>query len=276
MPSQSPDALYRPPRPGYLALLLVQIQQGIASPSGTLIDTLASLLSVATVYYLWRALFLVRPQIAGFSWHDMQAYVLTANVLFALLGATSPRPLMEAIRTGAIVSELLRPYSLVGAQLAQALGRALSQSLLSSALTALVGLVLVRMALPPSPAAGGLFLLSVALSFLTSFLLNLLLALLCFWTRDSEGLLWAHGVISYIFSGGMAPFAFLPGWLQMLALVLPFRGLIDTPLRIYRGAAVGSELWLALGLQALWIALLLVAVQRLWRRGLRAAELPGG
>ena len=88
----------RAPRPKYLARLLMQIQQAIGSPAGTLIDLLASLLSSATVYYLWRAVFAARPQIAGFDWRAIQAYVLVANALFALLGATSMRAMMDSIR----------------------------------------------------------------------------------------------------------------------------------------------------------------------------------
>jgi len=270
------DAVRRAPRPKYLALLLMQIQQAIAYPAGTLIDMLASLLSIATVYYLWRAVFAAQPQIEGFDWRAMQAYILVSNAIFALLGATSTRAMMNSIRMGAIATDLLRPYSYIGAQFAQVLGRAATLGAFSSAATVLIGFVLVGMPAPPTLAAAGLFLLSVGLSFLISFLLNFLLALLCFWTKDSEGLLWAHGVITFIFSGGMAPLHFLPYWLQSVAFALPFQGMIHTPLLIYLGAAREPELWAALLLQALWVLILCVLVHLLWARALRAADLPGG
>ncbi len=263
-------------RPKYLAVMLIQIQQGIAYPIGTLIDVLTSLLSIATVYYLWRTIFVAQPQIAGLDWREMQAYVLLSNAIFALLGATSMREMMNAIRTGAITTDLLRPYSYIVGQFSQVVGRMLTQGIVSSAVTILVGCVLVRMALPPSPRVAGLFLLSIMLSFLISFLLNFLLAILCFWTKDSEGLLWAQGIISFIFSGGMVPLSFLPNWVQIIAFALPFQGMIYTPLQIYRGALFGWDLWAALGLQGVWIGILMVLVQFLWRRGLRAVELGGG
>jgi len=266
----------RMPRPKYLALLLMQVQQTIAYPTGTLIDLLASLLSIATVYYLWRAVFAEQPQIEGFDWRAMRAYVLVANAIFALLGTTSTRAMMTSIRSGTITTDLLRPYSYIGAQFAQALGRAATQGAASSAATALVGFLVAGMPPPPTLGAAGLFLLSVGLSFSISFLLNFLLALLCFWTKDSEGLLWAYGLIAFIFSGGMAPLHFLPHWLQIVAFALPFQGMIHTPLQIYLSAARERELWAALLLQVVWVGMLGAMVRLLWGRALRAAELHGG
>src|SRR6266508_129504 len=194
-------------RPKYLAVMLIQIQQGIAYPIGTLIDVLTSLLSIATVYYLWRTIFVAQPQIAGLDWREMQAYVLLSNAIFALLGATSMREMMNAIRTGAITTDLLRPYSYIVGQFSQVVGRMLAQ-----------------------------------------------------------------GIVSFIFSSGMVPLSFLPNWVQIIAFELPFQGMIYTPLQIYRGALFGWDLWAALGLHGVWIGILMVLVQFLWRRGLRAVE----
>jgi ABC-2 type transport system permease protein len=276
MNTLSINAVRRRPRPKYLALSLMQIQQAIAYPVGTLIDILTSLLSIATVYYLWRAVFAAQPQIERFDWHVMQAYVLVSNAIFALLGATSTRAMIGSIRTGAIVTDLLRPYSYITAQFAQVLGRAATQGALGSATTALIGFVLLGMAPPPTLGAASLFLLSVGLSFLIAFLINFLLGLLCFWTKESEGLLWAQGVISFIFSGGIAPLHFLPYWLQIVAFALPFQGMIHTPLLIYLGAAPGRELWAALLLQVVWVVVLGGLVRLLWGRALRRVNIQGG
>ena len=264
------------PRPKYLALSIMQIQQAIAYPAGVLIDLLASLLSIAAVYYLWRAVFAARPQIEGFDWRAMQVYVLVSNAIFALLGATTMRAMMDSIRTGAIAADLLRPYSYIGAQFAQALGRAATQGAASSAATALVGFVLVGMPAPPSLANALLFVVSVGLSFSISFLLNFLLGLLCFWTKDSEGLLWAYAIISFIFSGGMVPLQFLPRWLEIVAFALPFQGMIHTPLLFYLGTVGAPELASALLRQAMWVCILGALVWLLWARALRAAEMHGG
>ena len=270
------DALCRAPRSKYLALMQMQVQQGIAYPLGTLIDILASLLSTATVYYLWQAVFEAQPQVERFDWRAMQVYILVANAIFALLTTTSMRTMMQSIRTGAIASDLLRPYSYLAAQFAQALGRLITQGLVGGAAVALVGFALVGMAAPPTLAYVVMFLISVGLSFLISFLLNFLLGLLCFWTTDGEGLVWAYGITSFVFSGSLVPLQLLPGWLRTLALLLPFQGMIHTPLLIYLGVARGHDLLEALLLQVVWVIVLGVVLRLLWWRALRAAELPGG
>lgn len=274
--AETAQVVSRPPRQVYLALLLTQIQHEITYPLGILIDLFTSLLSVAAVYSLWRAVFVTQPQLAGFDWPKMQTYVILSNALFALLGATTMREMMNAIRTGAVVAELVRPYSYITGQCAQAIGRALTQGTIGGLTVVVLGFTWIGMATPDTLADVCLFLVSVGLSVLTSLLLNLLFALLCFWTKDSEGLIWAYGALLYIFSGGMAPIALLPAWLQLLAYALPFQSLIATPLSIYRGSLSGSEVSAALGLQIVWVGLLIAVVRQLWRHALHVAELPGG
>jgi ABC-2 type transport system permease protein len=274
--AETAQVLSRPPRQVYVALLLAQIQHEITYPLGILIDLFTSLLSVAAVYSLWRTVFATQPQLAGFDWPQMQTYVILSNALFALLGATTMRQMMNAIRTGAVVAEVVRPYSYIVGQCAQAIGRVLTQGTIGGLTIVLLGFAWIGMATPGSPAGVCLFLVSLGLSLLTSLLLNCLFALLCFWTKDSEGLIWAYGALMFIFSGGMAPIALLPAWLQLVAYALPFQSLIAAPLSIYRGSLSGSELSAALGLQIAWVGLLMATVRQLWRHALHVAELPGG
>jgi ABC-2 type transport system permease protein len=262
------------PRAKYLAIALAEIQHSLAYRGGALIDLLTSFVSIAAVYYLWRAVFAAQPQIAGLSWPGMQTYLLIANAIYALLGSTTLRSMMTAVRTGAITSDLLRPQSYLAAQLAQAVGRAATRGAVACLATALVGFVVLHIALPPTLTSASLFVISVGLSFLISFLLNFLIALACFWTKDVEGLLWAHAIVSYIFSGGMIPLALFPRWLAIAALALPFQSIVHTPMQIYLGAE--TSLWNLLALQACWAIALLLLVRWLWRRGLRVLDIQGG
>ena len=58
--------------------------------------------------------------------------------------------------------------------------------------------------------------------------------------------------------------------------MLPFRGLSDTPLRLWSGDLRGTGAFAALGHQALWLAIFVLLGRALARRGLRRLVVEGG
>jgi len=83
-------------------------------------------------------------------------------------------------------------------------------------------------------------------------------------------------VLVFIFSGIMVPLPFLPAWLQRVSNLLPFRGLIDTPFRIYLGQLQGSDAMAALALQWGWLVALIIIGRSVMSRGLRSLVAQGG
>ena len=62
--------------------------------------------------------------------------------------------------------------------------------------------------------------------------------------------------VTNLFSGALVPLVLLPGWLQTVALVLPFAGMTSTPALIFIGQATGGDAVRLIVLQAFWVALL--------------------
>jgi len=263
------------PRPKYLAIVVAAIQRAITYRRSILLNLLASLIWVTAQYYLWRAIFLASPTVGSFDWHQMQTYILVSyaiNTLFSFSSAT----MIHTIRTGDIAIELLHPVDFIKAQLAVALGSAVIEGLLSSSFTILLGFWVLAIALPASPLAAILFLPSVCLGFLIKFLINFLVALLCFWTLNARGLIWTQTAVANILSGALVPIEFLPDWLKIIALAAPFRATIYAPLTIYLGIVQGTALWWTITIQAFWVVALWWLAQRLWTEAVQALELQGG
>lgn len=140
----------------------------------------------------------------------------------------------------------------------------------------LLGFLLLGIAPPASVLAALLFLVSVGLGFLIKFLITFMVALLCFWTTNGLGLIWAQTAVINLFSGALIPLQILPGWLQSVALAAPFQGIVYTPVMIYMGAIEGAALWMALGLQLFWVIALWWLVRLMWMPALRTLDLQGG
>jgi ABC-2 type transport system permease protein len=70
-------------------------------------------------------------------------------------------------------------------------------------------------------------------------------------------------------SGQAAPLTLLPGPAQALAAVLPFRWLVAFPVELALGRLTPAEAATGLAMQAVWLAISLLAMGIIWRAGLR-------
>ncbi len=275
-PSPPAPGLRLQPRQKYLALTLTGLQRAVAYRGATLLNLVATLVWVVVLYYLWRTVFAGQPRIGGFDWAAMRTYILVAYAINALLSFSSIMRMTTAIRTGEVATELVRPVDYLGLQLTQAIGAALIEGAAGGGLAVVVGILALHIAPPHSPLAGLLCLLSVGLGFLVKFLVSYLVALLCFWTLNAVGLIWAQTAVVNLLSGALVPLVFFPRWLHAVALATPFPAIVSTPVSIYLGKAQGVAAWQQLGVQGLWAVALWMAARWLWTRGVRAVDIQGG
>jgi ABC-2 type transport system permease protein len=222
--------------------------------------------------------------VSPLSTSETVAYVWLGQALFAMLPWTVDPRAREAIRTGDVVQELLRPVDTYSVWYA----RALAWRVIRTALRfvpmitiAMVGLPLLgldryAMPTPPSAPALGLAAVAITLGALLSTALTLLIQVIMLWTVSPDGVLRIVPALTAFFSGGLVPLPLLPEWMQAFLAVQPLRGVLDTPSRIYSGQLVGVQAWTALGWSALWIGVI-VALGRVGiRRGMRRMAVAGG
>jgi ABC-2 type transport system permease protein len=271
-----PRPLRVAPRPKYRALAIAAIQRAIAYRGTTLLSLLSGLVWVAMLYYLWRTVYADRPRLGNFDWGQMRTYILVSYAVSALISFSSAARILSVVRSGDIAMELLRPVDYLLFQLAQSFGSALIEGLLGGVIALLLGFSLLEIAPPASASAALLFLFSVGIGFLIKFLITFMVALLCFWTKNGLGLIWAQTAVISLFSGALIPLQLLPGWLQSAALAAPFQGIVYTPVMIYMGAIEGAALWWSLGVQLFWVVALWRLARLMWMPAMRALDLQGG
>ncbi len=129
---------------------------------------------------------------------------------------------------------------------------------------------------PPSATSGLLFALSIVGALALSAAITTLVMISLFWTLNSEGITRLLPAIVLVFSGLLVPLPLFPDWIQPLIDFLPFRGVIDTPLRLYSGIIPSSQ---ALGVfvhQWLWIVILTYAGYLLMHQATKRMTVHGG
>ena len=119
----------------------------------------------------------------------------------------------------------------------------------------------------PHPGRFVLAWMAPLLAFGIAFLLQSLIAALCFWSEKASALERLLFVPFLFFSGLLAPLAAFPPAVRAAALWTPFPYLIDFPARLLAGLPV--PLAAGFAAQLAWIALLLPLVLLLWRAGVR-------
>ena len=172
------------------------------------------------------------------------------------------------IREGEISSALLKPIHPIHADL------------MDNVAYKLIGLVMM---VPCALALGWAFrpnftttpidlLLFIPVFFLTfalRFSIGYTLGLAAFWTNRITALNSIYFVSRLFFSGRLSPIELMPPTLQTIANILPFKWFVAYPAELLLGRYTLSEALQGLSIQMLWVAIMVVTLRFVWRRGTR-------
>jgi ABC-2 type transport system permease protein len=212
------------------------------------------------------------------------SYVWLGQALLALLPWNVDTEIDGMVRQGNVAYELVRPLDLYmlwytrtfAMRTAQASLRFLPIVLFAGLVLPWLGIDDWALAAPPSWGAGLLFVLAMGLAILLGCGITMLVHVSLMWTISGEGLSRLMPSLVTIFSGMVIPLPLFPDWLQPLLHALPFRGLVDVPLRIYSGDIPVSAAWGSIALTAGWTLALIALGRLLLARGTRRLVVQGG
>ena len=202
----------------------------------------------------------------------------------ALLPWVADPEVGQAVRTGGVGYDRLRPLDAYGYWYARTLGWMLARAAPRAALMALAaGLMLPLVGLgdwawrPPSGIAAALlfvpaFVLMAALAAAVLMLANIIVVA----SLNERGVNAVLTPLVIVFSGSLLPLDFFPDALRPFLHVQPLAGLVDIPFRIYFADLRGGAALQGLALQAGW-TLVLISLGRLaMERMMRRLEMQGG
>lgn len=211
---------------------------------------------------------------------DLVSYLWLFQAFFALIYMWyKDKDILNLIKTGNIAYELCRPQDLYMMWTSKILGERLSNVTLRCLPVLLIASFL------PSPLNLNLsitiprfiiFLISFILSTLLMTFLVLLYHIICLFTLDEKGIVNIFMITSDILSGGVIPIPFFPKLLQIVSNILPFRYISDFPFRFYVGNISFNEAYISIGVQLIWIIILIILGRLLIKKALKKAVVQGG
>ncbi|NJN18729.1 MAG: ABC transporter permease [Oscillochloris sp.] len=230
----------------------------------------------ALVCFVYQAVYADKGEIAGLSLNDAISYAWLTQALIAIgAGWITSTELGQSIRTGDVVSDLMRPWNFMLYWLSRSIGERLFNLLLRGSLTYLIGVLYFNARIPTLFDLAA-FAAAILLSLLVSFGFSYCINLSAFWLIDNNGLIGLANVVLGFFSGFLLPLAYFPPPLRAVAEALPFQAITSVPVLIFLGEISPAAIPAALLLQLAWAGALIALGLAMQTAALRKVVVQGG
>jgi ABC-type uncharacterized transport system permease subunit len=128
----------------------------------------------------------------------------------------------------------------------------------------------------PTLAGGAIYLVSLTLAFTVSLLLWMIVGMSGFWLLNIGGLRNMIHIAGDFLAGALVPLWFMPDAMRAVVEFLPFQAMSFLPASIFSGQVSGSDVIQPITVQVIWVILLAVAAQLVWKRAQRKLVIQGG
>ncbi len=224
--------------------------------------------------FVWSTAASEKP-IQGLTQGEFVAYYLLFILINQLTYSQTNWTVGDSIRNGDMNRALLRPLSPLFSTLSTELaGKVVYMTFVTPVVAALA--LLFHPTLHLTWQQGLAFVPALLLAWLLRFFWGYWLALLAFWATRANALLEIQDALIFLLAGQVAPVALLPGPLQLLARILPFRYMIGFPVEVLLGHLTGADLLIGFVYQCGWCLIALTLFVVIWRIGVRHYTAVGG
>ena len=240
-----------------------------------LMSILSTVLQFFIFYEIYRALYGSEEQVDGIT-----LPMVTTNFVLSLgLGAVfSPDDyfLPNKIWDGSISSELLRPVSFKGRMIAENAGNSAFDLIFKLIPVLITAALTTGVSAPADIPCFLLFLVSALLGAGVMFSISFMIQMTAFWLVNIWSLITIKNVFVNVLSGSMIPLWFMPEWMRGVLDLTPFASIFFTPVQIYLGQLTYGEIAVKCAVQLVWIILISLIGDLLWKKGQHKLVVQGG
>jgi len=207
---------------------------------------------------------------------EVVTYIWLGQAMLLLVIFRADPDVKTMIDTGSVAYELARPLDLYTLWFFRALASRTAPVVLRIVPVLLFAGLLLGLQPPDSPLCALLWVVSTAAAAFLSAALSTLLTVSLLWTLAGEGINRMMFGLIWFLSGIVIPLPLFPDWLQPVLNFLPFRGLLDTPFRIYMNHIPTDRALLAIGHQLAWTVVFVILGRAILGVGKRRLVVQGG
>lgn len=260
----------------YWEYMRISFHKMLAYRVSYFIGVITYVIHVAVYYYLYKALFHETDSIYGYDLQEMLTYVSIGWICKSCYLNYIDREITDDVRSGHVAMDLIKPVDFQLMYLSRGCGQSLFRMLLFTPPIVLVTTLLFAISPPASTLHFAAFVLSTIGSVVIYLGINYVIGLLSIFFLSISGVLYSKNLIIELLSGLLVPIDWFPTWFQTLTAYLPFQAIAYMPLRIYLGRVDTAEIPRLLGMQFIWIVLIMLLGRLVWRSCQRRIMIQGG
>ncbi len=244
----------------YLYIAKLRMQTMLAYRMEVITYTVMQALIMLSVGFFWKAAYGGAEAAHGVTGDSMITYTVISALMGSLYYMGVEDRISDAVKTGSIATDMIKPINLFGMYFAEDMGNLVICFFQSALPIFIVALVIFGLPVPASLQHFLMFIPSFALGYGINWTFSALFAMIAFTAIDLGPAFSVKYHFVNMLSGALVPIWFFPAWLRTAVNCLPFVYMFQTPLGIYIGKYSISEGLQALGIQAIWFAVLAVIV----------------
>jgi ABC-2 type transport system permease protein len=207
---------------------------------------------------------------------EVVTYIWLGQALLGMLPWGVDRDVQAIVRSGVVAYEIARPVDLYSFWFARSVALRSAPTILRALPQFVIATAFLGMSPPASWSAASAWLVATVGALILSAAITTLITVSLLWTISGEGPAVILIASVTLLSGMVVPLPLFPDWAQTMLSVLPFRGLMDAPFRLYLGHIPASGVLGILAHQAIWIGVFVIAGRALLARGMRRVVIQGG
>lgn len=211
---------------------------------------------------------------------ELMCYVWLNQAFFSIiLLHANDKQIMEQIKNGTVAYELCRPYSLYWWWFLKNLSKRYAACMLRCLPVLVFGFILPKpynLTIPYSLEAFILFLIALFLGSLLVISMVMIVQIIGFFTYEDKGIASIFYTVGSLLSGIAIPLPLMPTVILTFGEYLPFRLVSDLSQRIYSGNISITYGLQSIGLQIIWLMILIIIGELLMKMALNKVSVQGG
>lgn len=263
----------------YLQVFKISFQQEFVYRLNFVMWRVRNLLQIFLVFFLWDTVFASPGRVVfGYDRAKILTYIFGLMIVRAFVLSARAADVAGEVSRGDLSNYLVKPVNYFKYWLT----RDISSKALNLAFAAGEFILLYLLLRPPFFLQTNLlsllaFLLSVGLAMLMYFLMLFITSAVPFWMPEAA---WGmHFLVTVVIleflSGALFPLDILPATFQNVLNYTPFPYLIFFPLQVYLGKITGVAAIKGILIALAWLAILYLAMDALWKKGLKIYQAYG-
>jgi ABC-2 type transport system permease protein len=233
-------------------------------------------LNVTIYFFIWTAVFRSSSSLAGYNLAQIITYMSVGWIMRSFYWNTIDQEMAYEVIEGKIAMDFIKPVSIQWMWISRAMGESAFRLILLTLPTAVVVALVFPIQGPTSRENFLLFVIGVLGSFFLMGAINFMIGTCAIPLKSILALIRAKYWLIELLSGLLIPIGFFPGNLQRIMAWLPFEHIAYTPLQIYLGKFDRLHALRALGIQWLWVIILMMLAHLWWDRASRKITIHGG